>query len=77
MQVIIGLITGDWFLASAVPVAMFIGREEHTYEVNSGIGRSLKGFAFWKWSTDSQFDVLFPVAAVVIVYAAGYYLDFI
>lgn len=77
IQIVLGLVTQDWVLASAVPVALFIGREEHTYEVDSGLGRSLKGFAFWKWSTDSQFDVLFPIAAVTIVYAAVYYLGFI
>lgn len=76
IQIVLGLVTQDWFLASAVPVALFIGREEHTYEVDSGLGRSLKGFAFWKWSTDSQLDVLFPIAAVVIIYTVLHLFGF-
>lgn len=73
MQVFIGLLTGNWWAGAAFGAAFFLGREHAQFEkhlTNGGpVGglNPLAGFQFWKWSIDSQLDLLFPVIAVIVV----------
>lgn len=73
IQIVIGVLTGQWWLAAAVPVAMFIGREhgaaEYRWIERYGAGRRANmpwwgGFDLRIWTTRDQWlDWIGPVVA--------------
>ena len=76
MQLVIGLISGDWFAGTCFGIAFFIGREHA--QAQAKIGYTLKGvfqaFDVRKWSLDAQLDLLFPVVATCIVWAIASFI---
>lgn len=75
-QLVIGLITGDWFAGACLGFGFFFGRE-HAQEQDR-IGYTLKqafqAFDLRKWKLDSILDMVFPLIAVLIVYGISKYL---
>lgn len=71
MQVVIGLITGDWFAGTCFAIAFFIGREHAQNQDKLGytFKTTFQAFDITKWSRDSQLDLLFPVVATLITWA--------
>ena len=76
MQLVIGLIFGDWFAGACFGIAFFLGREHA--QAQAKIGYTLKttfqAFDIRKWSLDSKLDLLFPIVACSIVMAIAYLL---
>lgn len=73
IQVILGIITGNFWLGAAAGIAFFAGREHAQREYKIGNPSTLKpweGFDIWRWSTDAKLDLLFPIIASVAL-AAG------
>ena len=63
---LIGLPTGAWAWAAAMPIAIFISREHAQYErkrKDAGEFNLLASFAFWRWGLDSTLDWLSPTVA--------------
>lgn len=71
MQVVIGLITGDWFAGTCFGIAFFIGREHAQAQDRLGytFKSTFQAFDVTKWSLDSKLDLLFPVIATLAVWA--------
>jgi hypothetical protein len=69
MQLVIGLVTGDWFAGACFGIAFFVGREHA--QVQAKLGYTLKttfeAFDVRKWSRDAQLDLLFPVIACLLL----------
>ena len=69
MQLVIGLVTGDWFAGACFSIAFFVGREHA--QVQDKLGYTFKttfqAFDVRKWSLDSQLDLLFPVTTCLII----------
>ena len=66
IQLIIGLLTQNWWAGAAAGMAFFIGREHAQREYQIGNPSKLKpwqGFDIWRWSLDSKLDALFPIIA--------------
>lgn len=77
MQLVIGILTGNWWAGAAFGAAFFIGREHAQREYKLGNPSLLSpfaGFDFWRWDLDSKLDLLFPVAACLILAIAIQYL---
>jgi hypothetical protein len=66
MQVVIGLISGDWFAGACFGAAFFLGRE-HAQQQAKGKG-DFEAFKVWEWGTDAKLDLLFPVGVVTFVF---------
>ena len=69
MQLVIGLLTGNWWAGAALAIGFFLGREHAQQEYKLGTtGKSpWPAFDMRKWSLDAKLDLLFPVVAVVAV----------
>lgn len=73
MQVVVGLLFGEWWAGAALGAGFFLGREhsQAEYRITRGGPVSglhpLAGFRFWEWNLDSKLDFLFPLVAVVMV----------
>jgi len=68
MQIIIGLLTDNYWTGAAFGAAFFIGREHAQREFEIGNPSTLKpweGFDVWRWSLDAKLDALLPIIAVV------------
>ena len=74
MQLVIGLIFGDWFAGACFGIAFFLGREHAQYQDKLGytFKTTFQAFQVWKWSLDSQLDLLFPTIACVTIYLIAY-----
>lgn len=76
MQLVIGLITGDWFAGACFGIAFFLGREHA--QAQDKLGYTLKSnfqaFDVRKWSLNAQLDLLFPVVATLLVLAIVYFI---
>lgn len=70
MQLVIGLVTGDWFAGACFGIAFFIGREHAQYQILLGytFKTTFQAFDVRKWSRDAQLDLLFPVIVCAIIY---------
>jgi hypothetical protein len=70
MQLVIGLITGDWFAGACFGIAFFLGREHA--QAQDKLGYTLKttfqAFDVTKWSKDAQLDLLFPVVTCLVIW---------
>jgi hypothetical protein len=73
LQMALGLLTGNWWIGAAAGAFFFLGREHAQFERKLVAGGSVlalnpfAGFQAWKWSLDSQLDLLFPVVATLAV----------
>lgn len=69
MQLVIGLITGDWFAGACFGIAFFLGREHA--QAQDKLGYTFKttftAFDVRKWSLDAKLDLLFPTVTVLVV----------
>jgi len=69
MQLVIGLVTGDWFAGACFGIAFFVGREHA--QAQDKLGYTLKttfeAFDVRKWSLDAQLDLLFPVVTCLTI----------
>lgn len=76
MQLVISLITGNWFAGTCFAIAFFIGREHAQYQDKLGytFKTTFQAFQVWKWSLDAQLDLLFPVVATCIVWAIASFI---
>ena len=76
MQLVISLITGNWFAGTCFAIAFFIGREHAQYQAHLGytFKTTFQAFQVWKWSLDAQLDLLFPVVATCIVWAIASFI---
>ena len=78
MQLVIGLVTGDWFAGACFGIAFFVGREHA--QAQDKLGYTLKttfqAFDVRKWSLDAQLDLLFPVVTCLIILAIATYLTY-
>lgn len=66
IQLIIGLLTNNWWAGMAAGSALFIGREHAQREFEISKPHLLKpweGFDVWRWSLDAKLDALFPIIA--------------
>ena len=70
MQVVIGLLTGNWLAGAAFGFAFFLGREHAQAQAKIGytFKSTFEAFDIRKWSLDAKLDLLFPAAAVAIVF---------
>ena len=69
MQLVIGLVTGDWFAGACFGIAFFVGREHAQAQAKLGytFKTTFQAFDVRQWSLDSQLDLLFPVATCLII----------
>ena len=69
MQLIVGLLTGNWLAGACFGFAFFLGREHA--QAQAPLGYSFKStfqaFDLRKWSLDAKLDLLFPLLAVLAV----------
>jgi len=68
IQLALALITDNFWLGAAAGIAFFAGREHAQREYQLGNPARLKpwqGFDIWRWSTDAQLDLLFPIIVTV------------
>lgn len=76
IQIVIGLVTGNWWAGAAAGTFFFLGREHAQFEKKLTKGgpvdnlNPFAGFQFWKWSLDSQLDLVFPAVATLVVVIA-------
>lgn len=66
IQLIIGLLTQNWWAGMAFGSAFFIGREHAQREFEISRPHLLRGyeaFDVWRWSLDAKLDALFPIIA--------------
>jgi hypothetical protein len=77
MQIVIGLVFGNWFAGACFGIAFFLGREHAQYQDTIGytIKSSFQAFAFWKWKLDAQLDLLFPIIACSVIYGISRLTD--
>jgi len=74
-QAVIGFSTGNWWAGAAFGAAFYLGREVAQFETHRlrtwfesrETMPWYEGFKILNWSTDSKFDLLVPVVAVVLV----------
>jgi hypothetical protein len=76
MQLVIGLIFGDWFAGACFGIAFFVGREHAQAQDKFGytLKAAFQAFDVRKWSRDAQLDLLFPVIACCIIMLIAYQL---
>ena len=69
MQLVIGLVTGDWFAGACFGIAFFVGREHAQAQAKLGytLKTTFQAFDVRKWSLDSQLDLLFPAVTCLII----------
>lgn len=69
MQLVIGLVTGDWFAGACFGIAFFVGREHAQAQAKLGytFKTTFQAFDVRKWSLDSQLDLLFPTITCLII----------
>lgn len=69
MQLVIGLVTGDWFAGACFGIAFFLGREHAQNQDKLGytFKTTFQAFDVRKWSLDSQLDLLFPFVTCLII----------
>lgn len=67
MQCVIGILTGNWIAGAAFGFAFFLGREHSQAQKSLNLG-DFEAFDIRKWELDAKLDLLFPAAAVSIVY---------
>ena len=70
MQVVVGLLTGDWLAGALFGFAFFLGREHAQAQDKLGytFKTTFEAFDIRKWSLDAKLDLLFPLIAVTVVY---------
>jgi hypothetical protein len=75
MQIVIGLVFGNWFAGACFGIAFFLGREHAQYQHKLGytLSKTFQAFAFWKWSLDAKLDLLFPIIACSVIYGVFYF----
>ena len=76
MQLVIGLITDDWFAGACFGIAFFVGREHAQNQDKLGytFKTTFQAFDVRKWSLDSQLDLLFPVITCLTILLIAYLL---
>jgi hypothetical protein len=76
MQLVIGLVTGDWFAGACFGIAFFVGREHAQNQDKLGytFKTTFQAFDVRKWSRDAQLDLLFPVIACCMIMLIAYQL---
>ena len=76
MQLVIGLIFGDWFAGACFAIAFFLGREHAQYQILLGYNfkTTFQAFDVRKWSLDAKLDLLLPTITVLIILAIAKYL---
>lgn len=77
LQVLVGLLLGDWLLGGVAAIMFYLGREhaQREYKIAGYVktGMSVKdlkpwqAFDFKNWSVDSLIDLLIPVAFAATV----------
>ena len=69
MQLVIGLVTGDWFAGACFGIAFFVGREHAQAQDKLGytFKTTFQAFDVRKWSRDAQLDLLFPFVTCLII----------
>lgn len=73
-QVIIGLLTGDWFAGACLSIGIFLGREHAQMQAHLKTTSTIKGLDIRKWTLDSKLDLLFPIIINAIVCIVVYIL---
>lgn len=70
MQLVIGLIFGDWFAGACFGIAFFLGREhaQVQHELGYSFKTTFQAFDLRRWSLDARLDLLFPTVAVLVVF---------
>lgn len=68
MQAIVVMLTGDWLAGACFGAAFFLGREHAQAQDAYNLG-DFRAFDMRRWSWDARLDLIFPVAAVTLVYA--------
>lgn len=70
MQVVVGLLTGNWLAGACFGFAFFLGREHAQMQDKTGYAfkGTFQAFDLRKWSLDAKLDLLFPAIAVAAVY---------
>ena len=76
MQLVIGLISGDWFAGACFAFAFFLGREHSQFQYLLGytFKTTFQAFDVRKWSLDSKLDLLFPTVVCLITWGVAEYL---
>ena len=70
MQLVIGIISGDWFAGACFGIAFFLGREHAQAQAKLGytFKTTFQAFDVRKWSLDAQLDLLFPIIATLLIW---------
>ena len=78
MQLIVGLISGDWFAGACFGIAFFLGREHAQAQDKLGytFKTTFQAFDVRKWSLDSQLDLLFPTVTCLVILAIAKVLTY-
>ena len=76
MQLVIGLIFGDWFAGACFGIAFFLGREHAQAQDKLGYNfkTTFQAFDVRKWSLDAKLDLLLPATTVLIILGIAKYL---
>lgn len=77
MQLVIGLVFGDWFAGACFGFAFFLGREHAQMQDKLGytFKTTMQAFNVRKWSLDARLDLFFPTVAVLIVLAIASFIQ--
>lgn len=76
MQLVIGLVFGDWFAGACFGTAFFLGREHAQNQDKLGytFKTTFQAFDIRKWSLDSRLDFIFPLVTTLLVLALVYFI---
>lgn len=70
-QLVIGLLTGNWWAGAAFGIGWFWSREHAQRQYKLAAGKSIKTLASWegmdilRWSKDALLDAILPTIAVI------------
>ena len=71
---VVGWLVGSLPVGIAVAVSFYLGREVAQHERKTPDNDPMRGFYFWRWSTDAKLDLLFPAVACATLYFALRYV---
>lgn len=65
MQIVVGLLTGNWWAGAALGVGFYWGREKRDHEIKSKDLRWWRGWTPFEWDLDGQSDFWWPFATCI------------
>lgn len=70
MQVVVFLVTNNWWTGAAFGMAFFLGREHAQAQIKYDLG-DFAAFDIRRWNLDARLDLIFPVVATAVLALIG------